>query len=110
VAQGDFVQVRQWAAVFRERFPNSAPEASLADIESGLAEDILLYHQSRLRAAHRLFAEVSTARAAIRTSRDARSTSWRSPCSAWARAEAVGQMGGVPFRFSRRRRCGVGEV
>jgi 4-amino-4-deoxy-L-arabinose transferase-like glycosyltransferase len=58
VAQGDFVQARRWAAVFRERFPDSPPEAALVEIESGLAEGIALYHQSDLRPAHRLFTDI----------------------------------------------------
>lgn len=59
-ARSDFAEARRLAAILRARFPDAAPEAPVLDIESGLAEGIALYHQSRLRDAERVLSRVGT--------------------------------------------------
>ena len=58
-ARADFAKAGAWAAGLRERFPGSPPDPRLADIESGLAEGITMYHTGRLADARRRFAALS---------------------------------------------------
>ncbi len=55
-ARGDFVTARRWAARFHEKFPAASPDAQLAEIESGLAEGVNLYHLSQFEQARQRFA------------------------------------------------------
>ncbi len=58
-ARADFAKARGWAARLRERLPGSPPDPQLADIESGLAEGVTMYHTGRLEDARRRFAALA---------------------------------------------------